>query len=130
MGLDSPGSDPTLACVAMEIAHKAQCCHSKKSKTLDGPLRKPQVKFVQILRKNRTFPGKKSNFSWKNRTFSEKSGFLSKKFLMTFFLVMNSDFQIFKKHCKICIFLTKPQKNPRFFEKPQEKPQNPRSLRK
>src|SRR6218665_1924170 len=140
----------------------------KNSKTLDGPLknpRNPQVKFVKILRKNRTFPGKNRTFSRKNRTFWEKSGFCRQKFLMTFFshqlsfsnfspltdqklkkqqlvpyFLTKKHLLSSKKHSKICIFrgnLTKPQKNPSFFEKPQEKTlglqektQNPRSGRK
>jgi len=42
-----------------------QRCHTKKSKTLDGPLRNPQqtpgqisMRFAYILGKNPTFPGK------------------------------------------------------------------------
>ena len=67
----------------------------KKSKTLDAPLKKPQKTPGQIsmqlaynLGKNPTFPGE-------NPTFSEKSSFSPPKFLMTFSLVINSDFQIF-----------------------------------
>jgi len=69
----------------------------KKSKTLNGPLKKPQKTPGQICKDF----AEKSSFSWKKSNFfSEKSNFLGKKrllwkkFLMTFFLVINSDFYL------------------------------------
>ena len=113
----------------------------KKSKTLDGPLKKPQKTPGQIC----TDFAEKSNFSCleKIELFLKKVAFvetnsddlffshqlwfsnflpltdqkLKKQQLVTYFLTKNHLLSS-KKHCKICIFrgnLTKPQKNPRFF---------------
>ena len=105
----------------------------KKSKTLDGPLKKPQKT-----------PGQICTGFGKNRTFSQESGFFRKNFWWLF-LVINPDFfYIFylfftknhllssKKHSKICIFrgnLKKPRKTLDLF-KNSRKTQNPRSGRK
>src|SRR6218665_2068900 len=62
---------------------------AEKSKTLDGPLKKPQKSPGQICKDF----AEKSNFSWKKSNFfSKKSNFLGKnRTFFRFFLVINSD---------------------------------------
>src|SRR6218665_1903760 len=79
----------SMLVVGLDSSTCGQCCHSKQ---IENPRRatektpgKPQVKFVQILGKNRTFPRENRTFSRENRTFSQKSGFFSQKCLITFF---------------------------------------------
>ena len=61
-----------------------QCCHSKKSKTLDGPLKKPQKTPSQICR----FCEKILLFLEKIELFRKKVAFLA-KISDDLFLVIN-----------------------------------------
>src|SRR6218665_1302358 len=75
--------------------YNRQCCHSKKLKTQDWAIkkpRKPKVKFLYVFGK---FFEKIALFLKKSKLFLKKCLFIRQNFLMTFFLVIASDFQIF-----------------------------------
>ena len=100
----SPNSRWIICCLTNYPATNS--CLEKRGKVCDGrelgpgkienprrATKKPQKTPGQICKdfaEKSNFSWKKSNFSRKNRTFSEKNGFFRK----TFFLVINSDFQI------------------------------------
>src|SRR6218665_4128258 len=68
------------------FAHTMICVATlKKSKTLDGPLKKTQKTPGQISMRFAYILGKNPTFSAKNTIFSEKSSFSPPKFQMTFF---------------------------------------------
>src|SRR6218665_1995181 len=64
---------------------------NKKTKKTQGEI---SIRFLQILGKDRLFPGKKP-------TSREKIPFYPLKILTTFFLVIDSHFQIFTRHFQI-----------------------------
>src|SRR6218665_892583 len=72
-----------------------QRCHSKQIENPRMGNTKPKKTQGQISIRFRKISGKNRTFPEKNQTFPEKMSFYSPKFLMTFFLVIASDFQNF-----------------------------------